>query len=187
MDPIDLLEQRIAALELQVLPQNSQTPPTKRLTNVAELLIQAHTMTSTALSCREIISSILKKLSFINGYLDPLYCENQLELEGKRRYVLEMYPELKDTAALLKEFDDLEPVLNCENINVVPNVATKIERMAAAVADVHDENAVTTRQILECLYKYIEISKTVQVLFAQLERSVAELEQVLYPKVQMDE
>ncbi|KAJ8960426.1 hypothetical protein NQ318_013708 [Aromia moschata] len=108
MDAIDLLEKRIEALELQVLPKDKNDTIDKTHA-ITDLLLQTHTMITSALSCREAITSILQHMTTINEYLDPTNGENVLEVEAKRHYLLELYPELKDTVQLIGTFESLVP------------------------------------------------------------------------------
>lgn len=98
MDAIDLLEKRIEALELQVLPREKASLESKSQA-ITDLLLQTQTMISSALSCREAITSILQHMTTINDYLDPCNGENDLEVEAKRHYLLELYPEVGGRAS----------------------------------------------------------------------------------------
>lgn len=102
---ISLLEKRVAALELQVFEKNNE--PSKNQV-VTDLLLQTHTMITAALSCRDNIVSILERMPLLNEYLNPSYMDNALELEARRQYVLEIYPELKRTVELVGKFQKLK-------------------------------------------------------------------------------
>lgn len=102
---ISLLEKRVAALELQVFNKNADTAKNQVIT---DLLLQTHTMIASALSCRDNIVSILERMPLLNEYLNPSYMDNALELEARRQYVLEIYPELKRTVELVGKFQKLK-------------------------------------------------------------------------------
>lgn len=93
VDAIDLVEKRIEALERQILPKGPQ-PSNVKFQPITDLLTQTQTMISSALSCREAITTTLQQLDTINSYLDPNNGENDLEVEAKRQYLLELYPEV---------------------------------------------------------------------------------------------
>lgn len=93
VDAIDLVEKRIEALERQILPKGPQ-PSNVKFQPITDLLNQTQTMISSALSCREAITTTLQQLDTINNYLDPNNGENDLEVEAKRQYLLELYPEV---------------------------------------------------------------------------------------------
>ncbi|KRT84158.1 hypothetical protein AMK59_887 [Oryctes borbonicus] len=185
-DPIDLLEKRIAALELQILPKEKDVEINK-VQPIADLLIQTHTMIATALSCRDAISAILEKLPVINEYLNPMYSETELELEAKRQYVLELYPELKETAVLLTEFDSVRDVTDSKVIARVSDLAEKLETMVHLTLDTYDECKSITKKVLESLQQYSDIIKTIKILFAQLEYNITEIEAILAPKPPSDD
>ncbi|KAL1491147.1 hypothetical protein ABEB36_011788 [Hypothenemus hampei] len=180
MDPIDLLEKRIEALELQVFPKEASLE--NRAQAITDLLLQTQTMISSALSCREAITSILQHMTTINEYLDPCNGENILEVEAKRYYLLELYPELKDTVQLIGTFQNLIPYTNSDNINKVTELSDKLEQLACTNLSVYEESRGVTQDILRSLQQYNDITSSIQVLFAQLDRAITDLEAALQPR-----
>nr|CAI5830108.1 unnamed protein product [Callosobruchus analis] len=115
MEAIDLLEKRIAALELQVLPENSNSEANKTQT-ITDLLIQTQTMITSALSCREAITSILQHMTTINEYLDPaLKPANSRELEQYAANNLSLYEESRQVTMKvlnsLQQYNDIQTSL----------------------------------------------------------------------------
>ncbi|KAJ8917784.1 hypothetical protein NQ315_010690 [Exocentrus adspersus] len=168
MDAIDLLEKRIEALELQVLSKDTSASQTQAIT---DLLMQTHTMITSALSCREAITSILQHMTTINEYLDPSYGENVLEVEAKRHYLLELYPELKDTVKLIGTFENLIPYADSANIVKVTELSEKLDRLAVNNLSIYEESVEVTQNVLASLQKYNDITGSIKVLFAQLDRA----------------
>lgn len=185
-DPIELLEKRIAALELQILPQNKDVEINKTQA-IADLLIQTHTMIATALSCRDVISSILEKLPVINEYLNPMYSESELELQAKRQYVLELYPELRQTARLISEFDNVKEVMDSKVVSRVSDLSEKLENFTLTTLNTYEECKLITSKVLESLQQYNDIIKTIKILFAQLEYNIIEIETALATKPANDD
>lgn len=186
MDAIDLLEKRIEALELQVLPRERASLEGKSQA-ITDLLLQTQTMISSALSCREAITSILQHMTTINEYLDPCNGENDLEVEAKRHYLLELYPELKDTVQLIGTFQNLIPYTNSENILKVTELSDKLEQLAAANLSIYEESREVTQNVLKSLQQYNDITNSIKILFAQLDRAIVDLEVALQPKFVTEE
>ncbi|KAF5269254.1 hypothetical protein FQR65_LT02555 [Abscondita terminalis] len=166
MDPIDLLEKRIAALELEVLPLVKNVGRDKSQL-ISDLLIQTHSMTTTALSCREVITSILRRMEVINDYLNPNYCDTQLDVQDKKQYILELYPEMKKTMQLVVDFDRLRAFIDSSSINNIPTLVDKLEKLTIS--------------------NYNDITMSIKILFAQLEESITNIEISLQTKGRLDD
>lgn len=186
MDAISLLEKRIEALELQVLPSNGTTLSTNSQT-VTDLLFQTQTMITSALSCREAITSILQHMVTINEYLDPRNGANELEVEAKRHYLLELYPEIKDTVQTISGFEKLVPFIDSTNIAKVTELAEKLQQLAVSNLTIYDESREVTLKVLKSLQEYNNITSSIKILFAQLDKAVSDLELALQPKFTTEE
>lgn len=181
---VDLLEKRLEALELQVLGKKGSRGKAQDIT---ELLIHTKMMIASALSLREVITSILEKMPKLNEYLDPSYSVNDLETEVKRQYVMLLYPELKETAELINKFEFLKPVVDSKCILEISQSMEKLKELTAANISLYEESTKTTNDVLKALQAYNNITVSIRKLFAELEKSVAELESSLQPKVKMEE
>ncbi|KAG5893760.1 hypothetical protein JTB14_001205 [Gonioctena quinquepunctata] len=186
MDPISLLEKRIEALELQILPRD-RTSITKKTTDVTTLLMETQTMITSALSCREAITSMLQHMTTINEYLDPNAEANELEVEAKRHYLLELYPELKDTIQTIGTFESLLPYIDSVNILKVAELSDKIEQLAVGNWDIYAECKEVTHKVLKSLQQYNDITHSIKILFAQLDTAVTVLEDALQPRFVTEE
>ncbi|CAH1984641.1 unnamed protein product [Acanthoscelides obtectus] len=186
MEAIDLLEKRIAALELQVLPENPNSEANKTQT-ITDLLLQTQTMITSALSCREAITSILQHMTTINEYLDPSTEASELEVEAKRHYLLELYPELKGTVQIIGNFENLVPFIDSSNILKVVELSGKLEQYASNNLTLYEESRQVTMKVLNSLQQYNDIQTSLKTLFAQLDKAVNDLERALKPKFSTEE
>lgn len=184
MASVDLLEKRLEALELQVLGKAGTKDKTQDIT---ELLIHTKMMITSALSLREVITSILEKMPKLNEYLDPTYSVNDLETEVKRQYVMLLYPELKETAELINKFEFLKPVIDSKCILEISQSMEKLKELTAANINLYEESTKTTNDVLKALQAYNNITLSIRKLFAELDKSVTDLENSLQPKVKMEE
>ncbi|KAK4879293.1 hypothetical protein RN001_007439 [Aquatica leii] len=185
MDPIDLLEKRIAALELEVLPLSKEVGPDKSQL-ISNLLIQTHSMTTTALSCREVITSILRRMEVINDYLNPNYTDTQLDVQDKKQYILELYPEMKKSMQLVVDFERLRAFLDSSSINNIPSLVDKLEKLTISSVNTYEECKEVTNKILYALQQYNDITMSIKILFAQLEESITNIEISLQPRSRID-
>ncbi|CAG9771969.1 unnamed protein product [Ceutorhynchus assimilis] len=185
MDGIDLLEKRIEALEEQILPK--ETSLENKSQAITDLLLQSQTMITSALSCRESITSILGHMTTINNYLDPCNWENDLEVEAKRHYLLELYPELRNTVQLVRSVQKLIPYTNSDKIMKVTELSGKLEQLTETNLVVYSESRDVTQKVLKSLQQYNDITTSIKVLFAQLDRAVVVLEEALLPKFETEE
>ncbi|EFA03783.1 uncharacterized protein LOC658790 [Tribolium castaneum] len=187
MDSLDVLEKRIAALELQVLPKNPNFASDDKTQEITHLLLLTQTMISSALSCREAITSILQHMTTINEYLDPSNGENELEVEAKRHYLLELYPELKDTVKLISTFESLTPYTDSSSIIKVTELTDKLESLAVSNLKIFEESQEVTKKTVSALQQYNDIISTIKVLFSQLDKAITDLEVALLPKFVTEE
>lgn len=183
MDPLDFLEKRIAALELQVLPKNPRFPNDGKTQDITEILLQTQTMISSALCCREAITSILQHMTTINSYLDPNNGESELEVEVKRHYLLELYPELKDIVKLVSTFESLTAYADSEGIARATGLTNKLEDLAAFNLKMYEESQIVTNRTVDALQQYNDIITSIKVLFAQLDKGITDHEAALMPKL----
>lgn len=186
MDAISLLEKRIEALELQVLPADRSSLSNETQT-VTDLLLQTQTMIKSALSCREAITSILHHTVTINEYLDPSHGSSELEIEAKRHYLLELYPEIRETIQTVGTFEKLIPFIDSTNITKLTELAEKLEHLAVTNLTLYDESREVTVKVLKSLQDYNDISMSIKLLFGQLDRAILELEEALKPKFVTEE
>ncbi|KAF5270489.1 hypothetical protein FQA39_LY08367 [Lamprigera yunnana] len=186
MDPIDYLEKRIAALELEVLPLAKDVGLDKSQL-IVDLLLQTHSMTTTALSCREVITSILRRMEIINDYLNPNYYDTQLEIKDKKQYILELYPEMKKSIRLVTDFENLCAFLDSSSINNIPALVDRLEKLTISNVNTYKECKEVTNKILQTLQQYNDITTSVKVLFAQLEESITNIEITLHSRGRFDD
>lgn len=184
---INLLEKRIEALELQVLP-NDKTSLSSNNQTITDLLLQTQTMITSALSCREAITSILQLTGRINDYLDPTgWSSNELEVNAKRHFLLELYPEIKDMIHTIHNIETMVPFMDSVNITRVAESADKLQQLASSNLTMYDENREVTFRVLKSLQQYNDITSSLKILFAQIDKAVSDLENALQPQFVMEE
>lgn len=184
MTPVDSLEKRLEALENKVFAQKNVIDKTRTVT---DQLLQTKIMIKSALSLRESITSLLEKMPKINEYLDPTYSVNESETELKRRYVILLYPELKETAELLHRFNDLKSMADSKAVVQISDSVGKMNELAAKNLALYEKSRDTTNDILKALQAYNDITFSIRKLFADLDKSLTELELLIHTKVKMEE
>lgn len=184
MASIDLLEKRLEALELQIMGKSGSKGKSQ---DVTELLLHTKMMTASALSLREVITSILERMPKLNDYLDPSYSLNDHETEVKRRYVILLYSELKESAELIKKFEFLRPVLDSNYILEIGQSMEKLKELTAENVSLYEKSTQTTNDVLKALQTYNNITLSIRKVFVELDKSVTELENASQPKVKVEE
>lgn len=181
---VDMLEKRLEVLEHTVIGKKKLVD---KMQDVTELLIHTRMMIASALSLREVITSLLEKMPKLNEYLDPTYSANDLETELKRQYVMLLYPELKETSQLINKFENLKPVIDSKSILQVTEYLDKLNELATVNLKLYEQSRETTNNVLKALQMYNDITLSIRKLFADLDKSVTELEDSLHPKVAIEE
>lgn len=181
VDPIDILERKIAALELKVLPMEKQEENIKL--NVTDMLLQINTLISAALSCREVVTAILNRMPELNRYLDPSFCEYQLTTESKRQFILAIYPEIKKYWESIQKLKLLVPILDSEPLQNVPTLVPKLEHLTLSTLKLHEEGQQVSKSITEALQQYNDIISLISQTLIQFEELVTQFELQMRPRV----
>lgn len=184
MGLFEILEKRVVAWEKKVLGQKNVTDKTRTIT---EQLLQTKVMIKSSLSLRDCITSLLEKMPKINEYLDPTYSVNESETEIKRRYVILLYPELRENAELLHRLNDVKSTVDSEAIVKISDLVGKLNELAAANLALYEKSRYITNNILKALQAYNDITMLIGKLFADLDKSVTELELSIHTQVKMEE
>ncbi|XP_044751801.1 uncharacterized protein LOC123311774 isoform X2 [Coccinella septempunctata] len=176
MPNLDLIESRIAALEREILgiANNGNTDDLK--TTVTDSLIQAHTMISSALSCRDSITAVMDRMAKVDEYLDPLYVVQMIDVECKMTYVLEMHEKLKENYESLKALDKLLVILNSENINRLIDNDDRIKLALIENFAINQERLKTVENVIKVLVGYNDMMKNIKLLFRQMNLLLTNLE-----------
>lgn len=181
---VDMLEKRLEALEHTITGKKKLVD---KIQDVTELLIHTRMMIASALSLREVITTLLGKMPKLNEYLDPTYSANDLEIELKRQYVMLLYPELKETSQLISKFESLTPAIDSKSILQVTEHLDKLNELASVNLKIYEQSRETTTNVLKALQMYNDITISIRKLFADLDKSVTELENSLHPNVPIEE
>lgn len=175
MDPIGILERKIAALELKVLPLENISEENMSQ-SVTDMLLQINTLISSALSCREVVTAISNRMDELNTYLDPNIYGQSLDTDAKKQLMISIYPEIRKYAESIKKMKTLVPVLNSQSINNVPSLITKLEQLSILHLDMQNESQIVSRYIIEAFQKYNYIIDSLTRIFVQFEEAVTHLE-----------
>lgn len=181
MNAIDSLEKRIKVLELQVLPLD-RSSLSRDTQSITDLLLQTQMMIKSALSCREAITSILHHTATINEYLNPNYGSNEIDVEAKRHYLLELYPEIREIVQTVSSFEKLVTFIDSEKITKMVELADKLEHITFNNLTLYDESRQVTIKVLKSLQHYNDITTSIKLLFGSLDKAISELEEALQPK-----
>ncbi|XP_076265323.1 dynactin 3, p24 subunit [Rhynchophorus ferrugineus] len=175
-EAIDILESRIKAIEEQVLPREAIAAEEAQQ-SVSDLLVETETMINSALSCRKPISSILKRMNDINDFLDPLNGEGDLEIEAKKHYLLQLYPEFMEILKVIQSFEGLIPLGAAGPLHRVSELSDKLHTTTADTLETYEECKNVTQEVLAALQKYNNVVNTVKLLFAQIDKVISDVEE----------
>lgn len=171
-------------MELKVLPIEKQEENVNQ--SVSEMLIQINTLISSALSCREVVTAILTRMTELNQYLDPNFYENRLSTAAKKQFILAIYPEVKKYGESIQRLKSLVPVLDSEHLQNTPSLIPKLEQLSLSTLKTHEESQEVSRSIAEALQQYNNIIYSITQTFVQLEEMVTQLEFEMKPKISLE-
>ncbi|KAL3282209.1 hypothetical protein HHI36_005403 [Cryptolaemus montrouzieri] len=171
---IAILESRINVLENQIIGNCTEV---EDVMTVTEALLQAQTMISSALSCRDSITSVLDSMVIINEYLDPMYPEEMVDVDCKTTYLLEAYDALKYSYGVLgKSFKGFEKMLDSENIKKLVENGDRIETASAENIEIYEMSKAITQNVFKLLISYNDLMETIKMLFRQMNMLLSNME-----------
>lgn len=181
MENLDMIESRVSALEEKILGQTKNEEPKRNFSDlkpmITDTLLEAQTMITSALSCRDSIGRVMDKMVRVDEYLDPLYVAQIMDVECKMTYILEMHEKLNELHEKLKIFDKLLVVLDSENIKKLLENGETIQITAAKTSEVNELSISTLDKIMKLLVGYDDMMKNVQHLFRQMNLLLTNLEE----------
>ncbi|KAK9888505.1 hypothetical protein WA026_000756 [Henosepilachna vigintioctopunctata] len=182
---IAILESRINVLESHILGNCTKI---EDVTTVTDSLLQAQTMISSALRCRDSITSVLDSMFIINEYLDPMYSEEMIDVECKMSFLMEAYESLKYSyGALGKAFQGFEKMLDSENINKLIENGNVIESASAKNLEIYEMSRDITLNVFQLLRTYNDLMKTIKMLFRQMNLILSNMEMDEQPVINPEE
>lgn len=155
--------------------------------SVADMLIQTNTLVASALSGREIVTTIFNRMNDLNQYLDPNYYESKLSVASQKQYILALYPEIKKYGESIHKLKTLVPVLDSTHLNNVPGLIPKLEQLTVSNLNMQEESQEVSARISEALQKYNDIIYSISRTFVQLEDILSRLESDMRNVLAVDE
>ncbi|XP_020710728.1 dynactin subunit 3-like [Athalia rosae] len=188
MSSIELLEERVAALESQVFNAENQPkiddPPPE--SSVVDNVLHAYTFISSAFSGREKANAVLKRIQELNSYLDPNFENTDLQIEAKVELIMTLEPELRENLQMLTKLEELLPILESDRYRNVPEATTKLNNLTLAYAKLHEESEELTSEIREVFAKYNSIINSISKSLIILDATVTAVENAAMPVKQID-
>ncbi|XP_031838674.1 dynactin subunit 3 [Nomia melanderi] len=188
MTTIELLENRIAELErniygLKELNGSNNMP----LENpVIDSLLHANTLISSAMSGREKANMAIKRLPELNGYLDPVVETIDIPIEAKLQLLLTMEPEIKQNCDMLRQMQELMPVLETDRIKDVPELSIKLNKLNLSYLKIYEESQNLSSHINELFAKYNDVITTISKSLISIDVAITAAEIAAMPKKQLD-
>lgn len=180
VDVIDKLEERMKVLELKVYGDSEIEMIDEK--TIVDSLIQSQTFTSSALSGRDKLSSLVKRLDHLEAVLDPTYEDSIIDAVAKTEFVLAMETELKEVTTDLMYMSELTPIFESEYIKNTPNLMSQMEKLILTMLENKEKHDFVMNKANELVTKYTEIMKGLTTVFALLEKTVTQLEIDALPK-----
>lgn len=180
VDVINRLEERVKALELKVYGDGEIEISDEK--TIVDSLIQSQTFTSSVLSGRDKLSSLVKRLNHLEAVLDPTYEDTVIDTVAKTEFVLAMESELEEITRALMHMSELTSVFDSEYIKNTPNLMSQMEKLILTMLENKEKHDFVTRKANELVTKYTEIKNGLTAVFALLEKTVTQLEIDALPK-----
>ena len=188
VDSIQILEERVTALEKQVYGTNKTFVADEKLpeTSVIESLMSINVFISSALSGRDNANTLMNRLSELNSYLDPHFEDCDLQTDAKLEFILAMECEIKENLRLLTEMQKLMPLLETDRIRNVPELSKKLNSITLNYLKMNDESKILTDEIHDLFTKYNSIITSISESLIAMDASITNAEIAAVPQKPKD-
>lgn len=188
MTTIELLEDRIAAMEKQIygLMKIKDNNDTSSESAVIDNLLHVNTLISSATSGREKANAVIKRLAELNSYLDPMVETLEIPIEAKYQLLMAMAPEIKQNYGQLKLVQELMPVLETDPLRDVPDLTNKLNDVNLTYLKLYEAIQGLNEHINEVFSKYNEVVTSISRSLIAIHAVVTEAEIAAMPKKQLD-
>ncbi|XP_011879813.1 PREDICTED: uncharacterized protein LOC105568616 [Vollenhovia emeryi] len=187
MSSVKLLEDRIANLEKQLygLGRTMGVDDPAPSNAILDRLANVNSLISSALSGREKPNALIKRLSELNGYLEPTSEEVDMPASAKAQLLLTMEPEIMETHKLLTKVEELMPVLESERIKNAPEL-NKFNKISLSYLEAYDDSKELSAHVHDLLSKYNTVINSISESLIILDNAVTAAEIAAKPKKQVD-
>lgn len=188
MTTIELLEDRIMELEKQIygLAKKNETNDISLENPVVDNILHVNTLISSAMSGREKANLMIKRLPELNNYLDPITESSEIPIEAKVQLLLAMAPEIKQNYEMLKQVQELVPVLETDRLKNVPELTNKLNDLNLTYLKLYEDTQGLNNHINEVFSKYNEVITSISKSLITIDAIVTAAEIAKIPKKQLD-
>ncbi|CAK9807236.1 Dynactin subunit 3 [Anthophora plagiata] len=188
MATIELLEDRIAELEKKIygLMKTTETNDTSLENSVLHDVLDVNTLISSTMSGRENTNLITKRLPELNSYLDPLIESSEISIEAKFQFLATMTPEIKQNYEMLKQIQEIMPVLESDHLKDVPELMNKLNALNLSYLKLYEDIQGLNSHINEVFSKYNEVITSISKSLITVDHIVTKAEIAAKPKEEVD-
>lgn len=169
---LDLMEQRTAALEKQVLGDNKDEG-----VKIADAIMGLQNKLQSLVTGREKITSIFAKLDELQKYLDPEFADNLALSEGaKLELIFAAEDKIRETIDSLQTVKDLEQYIDSEHIKATPSHIPKMQKLHKLHLELADGNGSLDSETKKFIDGYNSAIETLSEKFVLWDSILTELE-----------
>lgn len=187
MAAIELLEDRVIELEKKIYGFTKKKENNDTLENpVIDNILHVNTLVSSAMSGREKANLMIKRLPELNIYLDPIIESSEIPIEAKLQLLLAMASEIKQNHEMLKQMQELTPVLETDRLRNVPELTNKLNDLNLSYLKLYEDTQGLNNHINEVFSKYNDVITSISKSLITIDAIVTTAEIAAMPKKQLD-
>jgi len=189
MSSVKLLEDRIANLEKQVygLGKMISIDDSAPSNAIVDQLTDINSLISSALSGREKLNALIKRLPELNNYLEPTSEDVDMPTSAKVQLLLTMEPEIMENHKLLAKVQELLPVLESERIKDAPESNNTFNKLSLSYLEAYEDSKELSAHVHDLLSKYNAVINSISESLIILDNAVTAAEIAAKPKKQADD
>lgn len=180
-DPIAILENRVKNLEMKILG-TSETLPNNPDSSIIDNFLESHKVITSAISGREQITAVIKRLDQLETALDPMYEDSVVDNAAKLVFILSMEQELEEITHNLVRVSELSSALESDQLRSLPQLMKQLNTLTNTMLEHKEKYDLVDEKVDDLITKYTEITNGVVAVFAALNNTVSELELKSQPK-----
>lgn len=179
-DPITILEDRVKNLEMKIFGTSEAIPNPE--TSIVDNFLESHKVITSAISGREQVTAVVKRLDQLETALDPMYEDSVVDNAAKLMFILSMEQELEEISHNLARVSELSSSLETDQLRSLPQLMKQLNTLTSTMLEHKDKYDLVDERVDDLITKYTEITNGVVAVFATINTVVSELELKSQPK-----
>nr|CAD7597851.1 unnamed protein product [Timema genevievae] len=184
---LSMLEARMSKLETCIVGSPPNLDSQTSGNTVCDSLLHTNTLVATALSGREKVNAVLKRLDELERYVDPMFEENcSVDTSAKIETILSAEPQIERNLELAQQFSTLVPLLDSKQVRDVTESSGRLEKLTLVLLDSKTRADGTSERVMGLIEQYNAIIQNLTLTFEHWDNVLTRAELSRQSKKEID-